>query len=390
MLGSVHLIAGLSWDPAIRGILSVGVGVVVLIGSVYLLLGTNVGFKLGALISASALTGFLSILTLIWWIQPPGIGPRGGNDPHWVPVEIYVSPKGVSADQSPLAASNQGETSPPPLTDSGGPYPFPYNTPTAQKVSDVDNKLSEQQKSQLPKNYSLSDVRALQDVDPTVKQVLPGKDDLNGWKIIPTSQAGEGQAAADVALANSGLFKDATEYKKLEVYDRGGNPTPEDDCPESFDGPDKNPKNLVPDAPACRFFERIAKTFRLSHPPHYQIVNVQKVKAAEAKPGEAPPIPEVDPTQPVVSVIMIRDQGNVRLKPAAFFVICLSLFIFFTLILHFRDKTAAANRALEPDSPAARYAAAQEAAMAEASSADGGGGGPGGDGVDKTPDDGGG
>src|SRR4029078_11706384 len=82
MLGTVHLIAGLSWDPAIRGILSVGVGVVVLIGSVYLLLGTNIGFKLGARVSASGLFGFLSILTLIWWIQPPGIGPRGGVDPH--------------------------------------------------------------------------------------------------------------------------------------------------------------------------------------------------------------------------------------------------------------------------------------------------------------------
>lgn len=386
MLGAVHLIAGLSWDPAIRGILSVGVGVVVLIGSVYLLLGTNIGFKLGALVAASGLFGFLSILTLIWWIQPPGIGPRGGNDPHWVPIEIYVNPVGQNPDQSPLAEANHGETSPPPLTDAGGPYPFPYNTPTAQKVSDVNNKLTEQQKSQLPKNFNLSDVKALADADPSVAAALPTKDDFNGWKIVSTSQAGEGQAAADVALASSGLFKDATEYKKLEVYDRGGNPTREDSCP---DGEKQNPNNLVPSDAQCRFVDRILKTFRISHPPHYQIVNIQKVLPQEAKAGEAPPIPQVDPSQPVISVIMIRDQGNVRLKPAAFFVICVSLFIFFTLILHFRDKTAAANRALEPDSPAARYAAAQAAAAAEASSADGGGG-PGGSGVDKTPDDGGG
>jgi len=385
MIGAVHLIAGLSWDPAIRGILSVGVGVVVLMGSVYVLLGTNLGFKLGALVSASGLFGFLSILTLVWWIQPPGIGPRGGIDPHWVPIEIYVNPVGQDPTQNPLAAANHGETSPPPLTDAGGSYPFPYNTPTAQKVSEVPDRLTEQQKAQLPKNFTLSDVKALAEADPSVAALLPTKEDMNGWKIVSSSQAGEGQAAADVAIASSRLFKDATEYKKLEVYDRGGNPTREDSCPE---GEKQNPNNLIPSDWLCRVTDRIAKTFRIFHPPHYQIVNIQRVIPQEAKAGEAPPTPVADPTQPVVSVIMIRDQGNVRVKPAAFFFICLSLFIFFTLILHFRDKTAAANRALEPDSPAARYAAAQEAAHSHGASG-GEGGGPEDGGV-KALDDGGG
>jgi hypothetical protein len=374
-MNSAHLIAGLSWDPAIRGILSVGVGVVVLIGSVYLLLGTNLGFKLASLVSASGLFGFLAILTLIWWIQPPGIGPRGGNDPHWVPLEIYVNPVGQNPDQLALAAENQGETPPAPATETGADYPFPYNSATAQKISDIDNKLTEQQKAQLPKNYTLSDVAGLGAVDPEVKALVPTRQDLNQWKIVSTAQAGEAQAAADLALIDSGLFGDATEYKKLEVYDYGGNPTPEDDCPEGQD----NPKNLVPQDAGCRLFQRVLKTFRIFHPPHYQIVNVQKVVPQEAQPGEAPPTPTVDPTQPVISVVLIRDQGNVRVKPAAFFFICLALFIFFTLLLHFRDKTAAANRALEPDSPAARYAAAHAAEDRGS-----------GDGVDKSPDDGGG
>lgn len=353
------ILAGLSWDPAIRGILSVGVGVVVLMGSVYLLLGTNVGWRLGALLSASGLFGWLTILTLIWWIQPPGIGPRGGNDPHWVPLEIYVNGTVKDASQPALAASNQGETVPPPATDSGGPYPFPYDTPAAQKTSDLNNQLEAKGlTSQLPKNYSLSDVQSLAASNPEIKALLPTKDELNGWKIVPTAQAGEAQAAADVALANSGLFKDATEYKKLEVYDRGGNPTREDDCPQ---GTGDGAHNLIPDDALCRIWSRVKKTFRLSHPPHYQIVLVQKTIPQEAKPGEPPPIPEVDPTQPVVAVIMIRDQGNVRLKPAAFFVICASLFVFFTLLLHFRDKTAMRNRALEADSPAVKWAATQEA-----------------------------
>ena len=82
------------------------------------------------------------------------------------------------------------------------------------------------------------------------------------------------------------------------------------------------------------------------------IVNVQAVVPQEAKPGEPPPIPQADPTKPIVSVVLIRDQGNVRAKPAAFFFISAALFAFFTLLLHFRDKTVMANRALEPDSPA--------------------------------------
>ncbi|MBI2705830.1 MAG: hypothetical protein HYX32_11150 [Actinobacteria bacterium] len=373
---NAYLIAGLSWDPAIRGILAVGTGVVVLIGSVYLLLSTNVGFRLGALVTLSALTGFLTILTAIWWIQPPGIGPRGGADPRWVPLEIYVNPVGQT-DQ-PALAKQEGEYAPPPATDAGGAYPFPYDTATAQKVADLQNKLSATQIAQLPKNYNLSDVRGLEDADPSIKEFLPDRADFNDWKVVPSSQVGEGQAAADVALANSGLFKDATEYKKLEVYDRGGTPTPEDDCPNG----QNNPKNLLPEDWACRLKQRFLKTFRIFQPPHYQIANVQRVIPQETTPGEAPPVPEVDPTQPVVSVIMIRDQGNVRLKPAAFFFISAALFIFFTLLLHFRDKTAAANRALEPDSPAAQYAAAR-AAEAQHGPQDRAG-------VDKTPGDGGG
>ena len=76
-MGGVHVIAGLDWDIAIRGILVVLVGVVVLPGSVYLLLGTNLGARLGFSVAAAGLFGFLTILTAVWWIQPPGIGPMG-------------------------------------------------------------------------------------------------------------------------------------------------------------------------------------------------------------------------------------------------------------------------------------------------------------------------
>ena len=48
------------------------------------------------------LTGWLVILTLIWWINPPGIGPKG-DSPKWTPVEVYVN-DGEGPARTPVAA----------------------------------------------------------------------------------------------------------------------------------------------------------------------------------------------------------------------------------------------------------------------------------------------
>ena len=52
-------LAAIAFDPAIRGVLVVMVGVGVLIGSVYLLLATNTGKRLGLLLALAGLTGWL-------------------------------------------------------------------------------------------------------------------------------------------------------------------------------------------------------------------------------------------------------------------------------------------------------------------------------------------
>ena len=50
----------IGWEPEIRGAIVVMIGVVVLMGSVYLILGSNVGARLGLLISLAGLglTGY--------------------------------------------------------------------------------------------------------------------------------------------------------------------------------------------------------------------------------------------------------------------------------------------------------------------------------------------
>src|SRR6478752_7091708 len=90
MLATVNLFAGLAFNPGIRGILVVSVGVAVLMGSVYIILATNTGSRLGMLLALCGLFGWLTILTLFWWISPPAIGPRG-NNASWRPVEVWVN-----------------------------------------------------------------------------------------------------------------------------------------------------------------------------------------------------------------------------------------------------------------------------------------------------------
>jgi hypothetical protein len=337
MLASIHLFAGLGWDPAIRGILVVTLAVAILMGSVYLLLATNTGARLGLNIALAALFGWLSILTLYWWITPPGIGPRG-QDPTWVPLEIYIHQPDGAQGPAKTEVLNQ--------------LPAPSTLPTAAEVYNAHQDQLAGQLTGKPENATLGDIAGIKTGDAdfvganilkqyyglssTQPTTVEGADVLNGWKVLTTSQAGDASATADTALAGSKLFTDATQYKKVGAFEIGGDQTLTEACPESQG--DRSHDLLPPDL-LCRTWYRIRHTFNLFHPPRYQVIQVQAVIPQEAQPGQAPPVPQVDPTKPVISVVMIRDQGNVRAKPAYFFVICFSLFIVFVLMLHYRDKT---------------------------------------------------
>lgn len=91
----------LTWDPFMRGFLATAVGVVVLCGSSYLLLTTNVGSRLGFLIAFAGLMGWMTIMGLQWWVY--GIG-LVGEVPSWRPVEILTS-----EDEADTSAALLGE-----------------------------------------------------------------------------------------------------------------------------------------------------------------------------------------------------------------------------------------------------------------------------------------
>jgi hypothetical protein len=305
-------LAGIAWDPHLRGALAVMVGIGVLCGSVYLILGTNLGARLGFLVAMAGLAGWMVILTLIWWIAPPGIGPKG-ESPAWEPVEIVVQGQAV------------------PETEVLERLPASDELPSPDEIL-ADNPDLE---TDFPNGFVLSD---LQGLDPELVDQYLEDVDLDGWSIVSTSSAGEAQAAADVALVESGFFSATTDYKKLDTFDYGGKPSRLDTCPDAEGG------TIFPSDPICRVRHWVQNTLTFRHPTHYQVVQVQQVIPQEPRPGEPPPLAQVDPDAPVVSVVLVRDLGYVRLIPFLYFVISLALFIFFVTVLHYRDKTLIRNR----------------------------------------------
>jgi hypothetical protein len=72
------------WEPEIRGWIIVIISVAVLMGSTYLILGTNLGARLGFLVAITGLSGWMMSMAIIWAVY--GIGLKG-PEPTWHPSE---------------------------------------------------------------------------------------------------------------------------------------------------------------------------------------------------------------------------------------------------------------------------------------------------------------
>jgi hypothetical protein len=105
------------WNPTILGVLVVLSAIGLFCGSVYLLLATNLGGRLGFLVSFACLSGFMVLLSTLWWTSGnSGIDPPHGHSPNWKVVEVVKTPsqskfvgvrdvltKGAKADATGLA-----------------------------------------------------------------------------------------------------------------------------------------------------------------------------------------------------------------------------------------------------------------------------------------------
>jgi hypothetical protein len=93
----------LNWDPQIRAILVLALAVAILPGSIYLILGTNLGNRLGFLVALAGLMGWMVILGIIWSIY--GIG-YVGDSPSWHFKEVVTSPTAEDLEAAQTEAAH--------------------------------------------------------------------------------------------------------------------------------------------------------------------------------------------------------------------------------------------------------------------------------------------
>ncbi len=161
----------IGWEPELRGLLTVIMGVVVLMGSIYMILATNMGARLSFLVTLTALMGWMMLMGLSWWVY--GIGLKG-PEPSW--------------------ASIPGQTI----------------------IQDVPALRSAGALQSLPDGY--------EDADPSEVHKLVEEEFFNeGYIKIETDNPayGQAQAAASEYLEEDGALT-AGQYEVTEVFDIGG------------------------------------------------------------------------------------------------------------------------------------------------------------------------
>ena len=87
VLSALSALGAISFDNEIRGLLTVLLGSAILMGSVWLIISTNTGFRLGTLIAISAIFGWTVIMAFIWSLY--GIGLQGAR-PTWEVQAIHI------------------------------------------------------------------------------------------------------------------------------------------------------------------------------------------------------------------------------------------------------------------------------------------------------------
>ena len=147
---------------------------------------------------------------------------------------------------------------------------------------------------------------------------------------------GEAQASASAALTTEGsrvkAFSADTDFQVIDAYTIGGRPISKN---VSWHKPfgDKG------------FRGWLEGWIPGPHPPHYSIIQVQAVEKVSVPFGETPPPAKVDKSAPIQSVILVRDQGKLRVPPVLIMLASLIVFGISCNTLHRRDKAAWAARA---------------------------------------------
>ncbi len=293
------------WYPTILGVLVVVSAVALFCGSVYLLLATNLGARLGLLIAAAALSGFMVLLSGLWMTTASPLTTLRGRLPAWQVKAAFQSPSSsnVTAVRNIEDRRNQLD----PAIDAAA---F-----SAVKAA-VDAKI----------------VTAL----PTGGEQLPaGTNDFANQVATLRTKLGEQARAkliaggatveeAAAAVPDVAPFDVATDYQVVNAYEVGGA------RPNIFRG-------------------------KFTHTPKYAVAELCPVDKQRGQAfAERKPSAICDLNQPNFTVLVERDLGSVRVPPMIVLIVSSLLFLLSLLSLHWyeKDRNAVAARAAVPKQPA--------------------------------------
>jgi hypothetical protein len=302
-----------TWDPGFRGILTVFVGVAVLMGSVWLILATNTGNRLGFLLALTAFCGWMAVMGVVWTMY--GIGWKG-KAPSWEVVDVVRSEPGSGAVDSRIEIARS--------------LPLPEDL-EAEFGSPVEIRdASEELTTLFPPTQRDPNLGDLVSADEELREQV--NDSLGDWRILETSNkyTGETQASTAAALGpeGKGFFESAADYVVIDSFLAGGKAPREDDSIVS------------------RAQYKVTRSLDIMPDTFYAAVQLQPVVPQEVKPGQAPPTPIPDEDAPIYTVILQRvDQGLLR-RPQmlmTFFMTVVTAILCW--MLHRRDKLSQAQRA---------------------------------------------
>ncbi|MYG93599.1 MAG: hypothetical protein F4138_01180 [Acidimicrobiia bacterium] len=361
LLAVWNVLGVISFDNEIRGLLVVLLGCAILMGSVWLIVSTNTGFRLGSLIAISAIFGWTLIMALIWALY--GIGLQGAR-PVWEVQAVHVG--------NPSIANNAANPPPEILDDLPNPVTCAAlgNRDCLPSAIEIVRTLgSSEQQAELD-TIDVAAIAfevdafhdALADTDPRkligaarqaevqrlvdeqrirnegltlsdLKELAPelleaaedsGWLELGDWNLQSTQAAGEAITVASDYLVQADLGFGATDEQSnsfvvLDAYQQGGKP--------------ERLNNGVWE----RVSNKVITSAMPRHPSNYTVVQVQRSIYSEPVAGQAPPPEEVDSSEPVLSVLMQRNLGRFRLPGILVAIGSGLLFLASLLMLHTRD-----------------------------------------------------
>ncbi len=329
-------LAAIGFDPEIRGILVVATGAIVLMGSVWLLLATNSGIRLGTLLALAGFFGWMVIMGAYWWIA--GIG-YVGESVSWEIRDInrgniaastverardLPDPEGLQG--LGLALAEQGVAD---GVDGLAEFTsdLDRSSPDYADLSDEEFEEAVRRNDLRNESTTLSQLMSVAPDYVEEAEIVGDIPSLGGWRIMSTAEAGEAQATATAGMLETDAFEfeTAEEFRFLDAFTVGGKPElPRE--PNRWD----------------RISLWITNSLRIKNPTKYAVVQLRAVdeEALIVEEGQAPRFPTVDTDEPIVSVVMVRNLGNLRFPPAMITIGSLLIFLALAYMLHVRDLAA--------------------------------------------------